>query len=94
MCVFKGAQLAEGKNSERIVELLEKRWRDGNRGKSVGVSENCVKGNLRLAFGGWGLFQTDCTGNSGVAGVQPSVKWNLMLRGTLMCCVSDSPVCP
>lgn len=40
---------------------------------------------------GWGgLLQTDSIGNSGVAGVQPSIKCNLMLQGMFACYVSDS----
>ena len=37
-----------------------------------------------------GLLQTDSIGNSGVAGVQPSIKCNLMLQGMFTCYVSDS----
>lgn len=40
---------------------------------------------------GWGgLLQTDSIGVSGVAGVQPSIKCNLMLHGMFTCYVSDS----
>ncbi len=37
-----------------------------------------------------GLLQTDDIWNSGVTGVQPSIKCNLMLQGMFMCYVSDS----
>lgn len=38
-----------------------------------------------------GLLQTGSIGNSGVTGVQPSIKCNLMLQGMFACYVSDSP---
>lgn len=38
-----------------------------------------------------GFLQTDSFGNSGVAGVQPSIKCNLMLWGMFTCYVRDSP---
>lgn len=41
---------------------------------------------------GWGVgrvVQTDTTGNAGVAGVHTSIKYNLMLKGLLMCYGSD-----
>lgn len=59
--------------------------------------KTAFRGKLRLAVvgrrGQGGLFQTDNTGNSDVAGVQPSIKCNLMPRGMFMWYVSD-PVFP
>lgn len=43
-----------------------------------------------MVGGRGGLFQTDSIGNSGVAGVQPRIKCNLMLQGMFTCYVSDS----
>lgn len=48
------------------------------------VALRCSRG------GGGGLQQTGSTGNSGDAGVQPSIKCNLMLQGMFTCYVSDS----
>lgn len=69
-----------------------KEWRVGRNGSE---RKTALRANLRLAVVEWrgrgGLFQTDNIGNSGVTGVQPSIKCNLMLQGMFMCSVSDSP---
>lgn len=51
--------------------------------------ENDMEWNLRLAVGVGRVVQTDTTGNAGVAGVHTSIKYNLMLKGLLMCYGSD-----
>lgn len=76
-------------NVKKIKEYKERRI-----GQKWWVKENAIEGNLKLRCGGAegrvGLHQTDSTGNSGDAGVQPSIKCNLLLRGMFMSYVSDS----
>lgn len=70
-------QKREGADASGHTGELRRNEREGEGWQR---KENSSEGNLRLTVvgrRGWGeLLQTDSTGNSGVAGVQPSIKCN------------------